>query len=296
MAVRTGSVGPPIRANTFEPEVLRQIITGLAPLPGVVVASDLAVTQNGTPNMSVNVAAGNAIVQGTSVAVTQGSYWFYNDATVNLAVTAAHATLDRIDLVVAQIQDAFYAGASNTPQLAVIAGTPAGSPVRPAVPASSLILASLYITHAETSVLTAAITDARTTAGPRVSPGAAKVDALESTSSASYVALTTPGPIVSAVTGATALVLLQAAMGSNGQYSVACMSVAVSGATTIAAADGNAIFAKEPDTDVGVAGGTVSGMSVINGLTAGLNTFTAMYRWGGSQANFQYRRLVVIPL
>ena len=161
MAVRTGSVGPPIRANTFEPEVLRQMFNAVT-VPGVYGgAASLAVAQHSTPNMSVDIATGNAVVLGTSVATTQGSYWFYNDALVNLAVAASHATLDRIDLVVAQIQDAFYAGGSNTPQLAVVTGTPAGSPVAPVVPASSLVLAQISVIHATASVLNANIADTR---------------------------------------------------------------------------------------------------------------------------------------
>ena len=165
MTVHTGSTGPPIRANTMEPEVFRQIIAGLSPAPGVIGVGDLAVAQHSTPNMSVDIAAGFAVIAGTTTVPVQGSYWFYNDATATLAIAAAHATLDRIDIVCAQIQDAFYAGASNTPQLVVVTGTPAGSPVAPSPPASSIILAQVYVTHAESSVLNAAITDKRVRAG-----------------------------------------------------------------------------------------------------------------------------------
>jgi hypothetical protein len=52
---------------------------------GVVGAGDLAVTQNGTPNMSVNVAAGRAFIRGTETgSLNQGVYSFFNDGIVNL--------------------------------------------------------------------------------------------------------------------------------------------------------------------------------------------------------------------
>ena len=130
---------------------------------GVVGGSDLAVTQNGTPNMSVNVAAGRAIIRGTETAsALQGAYTFINDGTVNLTIAAADATNPRRDLVVAQVRDANYAGASNDARLAVITGTPAGVPADPAVPNSCIVLARVAVAAAATSILTANITDLRT--------------------------------------------------------------------------------------------------------------------------------------
>src|SRR6266496_494426 len=87
----------------------------------------LAVTQNGTPNMSVNVAAGMAFIAGTE-GTKQGTYIVQNDATVNKAIAASDPTLNRIDLVVAKVQDTQYSGATNSWSLAVVTGTPAGSP------------------------------------------------------------------------------------------------------------------------------------------------------------------------
>jgi len=161
MTVRIGPAGPPIRANTMEPEVLRQAIAALVGQAGVVAAGDLAVAQSASPAMSVSVAAGVAIIEGTDVALIQGNYSFVNDGPVTVVIAAAHATLDRVDAVIAQIQDAFYAGASNTPQLVAVTGTPAGSPVVPALPTSSMLLATVAVVHASTSVLNANITDAR---------------------------------------------------------------------------------------------------------------------------------------
>jgi hypothetical protein len=121
----------------------------------------LAVTQNGTPNLTVNVAAGQCFIPGTEN-TKQGIYVFTNDATVNLALTAPNASQPRIDLVVARVQDSAYSGASNTCTLEIVAGTPAASPSAPAAPANSLILAQLAVAASDTSIVTGDITDRRT--------------------------------------------------------------------------------------------------------------------------------------
>lgn len=130
---------------------------------GVIGGADLAVTQNGTPNMSVNVAAGRAIIRGTETAsALQGAYSFINDGTVNLTIAAADASNPRRDLIVAQVRDANYSGADNDARLTVITGTPAGVPADPAVPNSCVVLARVAVAAAATSIVTANITDLRT--------------------------------------------------------------------------------------------------------------------------------------
>jgi hypothetical protein len=132
---------------------------------GVVSAGDLAVTQNGTPNMSVNVAAGRAFIRGTETAsLNQGVYSFFNDGTVNLTVAASDPTNPRRDLVVAQVRDSNYAGAANDARLFVVTGTPAASPSDPTIPANCLVLARISVAALSTTVLNAAITDLRTRA------------------------------------------------------------------------------------------------------------------------------------
>ncbi|CAB4136919.1 hypothetical protein UFOVP314_45 [uncultured Caudovirales phage] len=130
---------------------------------GVVNGGDLAVTQNGTPNMSVNVAAGRAFIRGTQTAgsLNQGVYSFFNDGTVNLAVSSADPTNPRRDLVVAQIRDSNYSGSANDARLFVVTGTPAASPTDPVVPADTLVLARLSVAAGATSVTNANITDLR---------------------------------------------------------------------------------------------------------------------------------------
>ncbi len=127
---------------------------------GIVAPGDMAVTQNGTPNMSVNVAAGKAFVDGTENA-NQGAYLCVNDATVNLAISASSPTNPRKDLVVAKVQDAEWSGATNSWSLAVVTGTPAASPAEPAVPANAIVLALVDVAANATSITNANITDRR---------------------------------------------------------------------------------------------------------------------------------------
>lgn len=140
---------------------------GITPTTGAgahgIVGAGLAVTQNGTPNMSVNVAGGHAFVRGTEAA-TQGSYATYNDAVTNLVIAAADPTNPRRDLVVIRVRDAFYSGAATDAALVVVTGTPAASPADPTPPANSLVLARVAVAAAATSIVNANITSVTTRA------------------------------------------------------------------------------------------------------------------------------------
>lgn len=119
--------------------------------------TDLLTTQNGTPNMSVNVAGGMALVRGTE-STHQGVHSFYNDGTVNLAVSAADPTNPRRDAVAVRVRDAAYSGASNDVALVVVTGTPAASPSDPTLPANTLVLDRVAVAAAATSITNANIT------------------------------------------------------------------------------------------------------------------------------------------
>lgn len=145
----------------------RLVLSSLVAAEGIVGTADLAVTERaGTADMSVDVAAGAAFIAGTESS-TQGVYYVFNDATVNLAVAAADATDPRVDLVVAQVRDAFYSGASDDWQLAVLTGTAAATPAEPAVPDNALVLARIDVAAGAGSVTNADITDRRTQAAYR---------------------------------------------------------------------------------------------------------------------------------
>jgi hypothetical protein len=59
------------------------------------------------------------------------------------------------------VQDAYYTGSLNDVILQVVAGTPAGSPVAPALPANSISLATIAVGAGATSITNANITDTR---------------------------------------------------------------------------------------------------------------------------------------
>ena len=101
-----------------------------------------------------------------------------------------------------------------------------------------------------------------------------------------------PGPCVTLTTGTNAIVILTAQMfGSTGQ-TAAFMSVAVSGATQppIPGSDANSyrVFGNDPIR--------ASAVVLFTSLTAGSNTFCAVYRQVGSgSSTFSVRTITVIP-
>lgn len=81
-----------------------------------------------------------------------GDYLVLNTATQTLTVTASSPTTNRIDIIGVRIQDAFYSGAINSGDLAVVQGTPtAGSPSAPALPSSFLPLWQVTVSAGTTT-------------------------------------------------------------------------------------------------------------------------------------------------
>lgn len=116
---------------------------------------------------------------------------------------------------------------------------------------------------------------------------------LESTTGNSYGDLATTGPLVNVTTGTIAIVAFAASQANTVADSAGLSSVAVSGASSVAASDAWCIL-----TDGVSAGNFVRyGMThVFTGLTPGTNTFTVKYRAGSNTARFQNREISVIPL
>ncbi len=127
---------------------------------GIVNTGALEVTQNSPAGMSVLVASGWAAIVGTEQS-NMGTYMIYNDASVQLTIATADPTNPRIDLVCATVRDAYYSGSYDDVILQVVTGTPAGSPVAPALPANSISLATVTVGAAVGSITNANITDTR---------------------------------------------------------------------------------------------------------------------------------------
>lgn len=129
-------------------------LTGSGVIDGI--GSEFAVSERGAgANMSVDVASGECFIRG---------HWGESTSTKNMAISAAHATLARIDRVV--LRTDFTA---NTISIEVIEGTPNATPAAPALTQSSsrweISLAQISIPAADTSIGSAQITSERTIIG-----------------------------------------------------------------------------------------------------------------------------------
>lgn len=112
----------------------------------VVVREGVLVTPQGSPDQTVDVSAGELYnrAAGTYVSVALVD---------NLAATAAHATLARIDIV--QVN-------TTTGVATYKAGTAAASPVAPSADASNIVVATVARAATDNTVAAADITDVRT--------------------------------------------------------------------------------------------------------------------------------------
>lgn len=136
---------------------------------GKIGTSDFALTQNGTPNMTVNAAVGDLVIPYLG-------YFFHcwSTAVQVITVAASDPTNPRIDRTVAYVDLSVVSSTtSNNPDailLKTVAGTPAGSPTRPSdatVQASVgagnpfIDLGDLAVAAAATTIVNANITDKR---------------------------------------------------------------------------------------------------------------------------------------
>jgi hypothetical protein len=149
-----------LQAGSYPAQYDRLTAQALWASTGIIGSSSLAVSPNSPVGMSVRVASGWAAIVGTTTS-NMGVYTIFNDATDTLTITTADPTNPRIDLVCATVRDAFYSGANNDVIFQIIAGTPAGSPVAPSLPANSISLATIAVGAAVTQINTGDITDTR---------------------------------------------------------------------------------------------------------------------------------------
>ncbi len=124
-------------------------------------------------------------------------------------------------------------------------------------------------------------------------PATATVATSQSTIVTSYTDLTTVGPSITATTGTIAIAMFATSLTNVTANSAAMCSVAVSGASSVAASDAWMIQADGLPTNqfirIGIA-------HVFTGLTAGSNIFTLKYKAGSGTATFQNREINIIPL
>ncbi len=131
--------------------------------------------------------------------------------------------------------------------------------------------------------------------GGGASPGwaGATVATAENRNSTSYGALATAGPAVTLTTGTTALVTVTALMTTANASKTCAMGFAISGVTTVAASDAQALMVRLTATsDTNRFSATFN----VTGLTAGSNTFTAQYKdvTTANSCTFTDRNLAVV--
>lgn len=131
------------------------------------VLSGCAVTAQGSPDMTVAVAAGTIQWNGVSVTVASG----------NVTITAANGTNPRIDLVVVD----------NAGVKSATAGTAAASPKAPALPANSIMLAMVYVPANDTTIATNQIVDKRTITTTGVGGSSGGYDSVTTTTASQKV-------------------------------------------------------------------------------------------------------------
>lgn len=125
-------------------------------------------------------------------------------------------------------------------------------------------------------------------------PTGATVITSQATTSTSYADLTTVGPSVSVTTGTKAIVCVSATLLNSGTNFGSYASYAVSGVTTIAAADQWSIILDGTALSNPMRVGAVHFQESLN---PGVNVFTMKYKADAtSSASFANRHLFVIPL
>ena len=125
----------------------------------------------------------------------------------------------------------------------------------------------------------------------------ASVATQQSTTSQTYTDLTTSGPAVTVTTGTKALVIVSSECTNQAVNRSAFMSFAVSGASTVSANDDNALIITNSVADWEEF--RASSATLVTGLTAGSNTFTAKYRSddiSSCTARFKNRNILVIDM
>jgi hypothetical protein len=127
---------------------------------GTIGTNSLPVAATSPASMSVTVGSGWCAIVG-DFQTNMGVYTVYNDASVTLAISTADPSSPRIDRIVVTVQDSYYTGTADDVIFQVVQGTPAGSPVAPAVPTNSISLATIAVGAAVTQINTGNITDTR---------------------------------------------------------------------------------------------------------------------------------------
>lgn len=142
------------------------------------------------------------------------------------------------------------------------------------------------------AILTRHISDAQITPSLLdLDPAQQEITTDQATTSTSYTDLATVGPAATVTVGNNGLLLVIWGAGLYTSAAQKQMSIALSGANTVAASDNYAIRRDGASFDQ-----TTSRAKLFTGLTPGSTTVTAKYKTASGTANFFSRFLLAIPL
>lgn len=120
--------------------------------------------------------------------------------------------------------------------------------------------------------------------------GYALVSTGQTTTSTSYTDLSTVGPAVTLTTGTKALIFITSNIDNQSNNGQGHIGFAISGATTVAASDDQALHYYSSGT-IGLQYGAAY---YVSGLTAGSNTFTLKYKSGNGSTQYFARRMLTV--
>jgi len=112
------------------------------------------VTEQSPAALAVNVAVLTATING---------YFLSSDAITAVPITANSSGFNRIDIIVAEVDDV-----AETAAVKVVTGTPASSPAPPVATADQILLAQIAVGNGVSVINTANITDKRVPVGAKV--------------------------------------------------------------------------------------------------------------------------------
>ena len=126
--------------------------------PGKLRNSDLAIKAQTTPNMTVKVGAGSAVISPVKSGFSTGFYIATNTSTYTLTIPAAHATYPRIDSVVIHAHDSeIVAGDTDNATIEVIKGVAAKDPKAPGFGNMTMKLAQIHVPAKATAITSSMI-------------------------------------------------------------------------------------------------------------------------------------------
>jgi hypothetical protein len=186
-----------MQALSYPAATDRLLVDAAFPTAGVLGAGELLVAPRAAGGtMSVDVAAGRAVIAGTDMAL-QGKYVGRLKNTVNVPLTAAPgAGLTRIDLICARMIDATVVGGAvnaMTVETPVLGTAVSSNPAAPAVPASSIPLAQILVASGTAAITAGMITDRRTNLAPAAQPALLAAEGTVGTDAFGNFSIAVPG-------------------------------------------------------------------------------------------------------